>query len=707
MDTTTSSPSPDQTASTDPSSRQDGPQGPGPAPCPQGGIPRPAPQPPQLVVESTEASRTLSATYDPADNKLRLRSLHRLDEDTYRRVRAAGFIFAPKQDLFVAPSWTPEREDLLLDLCGEVGDEDTSLVERAEERADRFEAYSEKRGAEADGARAAVDAIAQRFDGGQPILVGHHSEKRARKDADRIQNGMRRAVKLWETSKYWTARAAGALRHAKYKELPGVRYRRIKTIEADRRREERRLKDAEAFGRLWAKLHEPRSLTKGGQEVTFLERAMHVCEMAGSCLPFGTWSELRDGNRTPEEVQSEAIETCKQRAENARRWIAHCDNRTAYERAMLDEGGGLKGERMEYQPGGRVQRRGKWFVVKKINRQGGALSSISVIGHFASTITPDEVQAYEPPKEGDAEKVKAATKLALLVNFPGPGFIEMTEAEWKRKPKDYRSVRTAKATETHGGYRYREAFIPGGSFRTAQVFITDAKVTERPAVVAAAAPELPAVPPSLPDLARPRPTRPEPSERELAFAVLKEQARAGVTVVSAPQLFPTPMPLATRLATLAQLRDGDRVLEPSAGTGNIVRSLLSEARQKGITLGQITAVEISEPLARALAATSGIAVVPGDFLAKTREDLGGPFDRIVMNPPFTRGADIQHVEHALRMIAPGGRLVAVVADGPKQHEKLQPQIEKLGGSWEPLPEGTFKAEGTSVRTVLIMVEVRS
>ena len=117
MDTTTSSPSPDQIASSGSSSRQNGPQGPVPAPCPQGGIPRPAPQPPQLVVESTEASRTLSATYDPGDNKLRLRSLDRLDEETYARVRAAGFIFAPKQDLFVAPSWTPELEDLLLGLC--------------------------------------------------------------------------------------------------------------------------------------------------------------------------------------------------------------------------------------------------------------------------------------------------------------------------------------------------------------------------------------------------------------------------------------------------------------------------------------------------------------------------------------------------------------------------------------------------------------
>jgi hypothetical protein len=65
-------------------------------------------------------------------------------------VRGAGFICAPKQELFVAPMWTPEREDLLIELCGEIDDEDTSLVERAEERADRFVDYKDKRISDAE-----------------------------------------------------------------------------------------------------------------------------------------------------------------------------------------------------------------------------------------------------------------------------------------------------------------------------------------------------------------------------------------------------------------------------------------------------------------------------------------------------------------------------------------------------------------------------
>ena len=49
------------------------------------------------------------------------------------RIRAGGFKWAPKQALFVAPMWTPEREDLLVELCGEIDElsERLDLISRA------------------------------------------------------------------------------------------------------------------------------------------------------------------------------------------------------------------------------------------------------------------------------------------------------------------------------------------------------------------------------------------------------------------------------------------------------------------------------------------------------------------------------------------------------------------------------------------------
>jgi len=64
---------------------------------------------------------------------------------------------------------------------------------------------------------------------------GPAETRRARKNAQKIEDGIRRAVKMWDTATYWTDRAAGAILHAKHKERPDVRARRIKGLEADKR----------------------------------------------------------------------------------------------------------------------------------------------------------------------------------------------------------------------------------------------------------------------------------------------------------------------------------------------------------------------------------------------------------------------------------------------------------------------------------------
>jgi 16S rRNA G1207 methylase RsmC len=70
-----------------------------------------------------------------------------------------------------------------------------------------------------------------------------------------------------------------------------------------------------------------------------------------------------------------------------------------------------------------------------------------------------------------------------------------------------------------------------------------------------------------------------------------------------------------------------------------------------------------------------------------------------MNPPFARGADIEHIKHALTMLAPGGKLVALCANGPRQQE----QLRHLADTWEELPADTFKDQGTTVRSVLLTI----
>jgi len=52
------------------------------------------------------------------------------------------------------------------------------------------------------------------------------------------------------------------------------------------------------------------------------------------------------------------------------------------------------------------------------------------------------------------------------------------------------------------------------------------------------------------------------------------------------------------------------------------------------------------------------------------------------------------------MLAPGGRLVALCANGPRQRDQLRPLCQL----WEDLPAGSFKAAGTGVNVSLLIIE---
>jgi len=69
-----------------------------------------------------------------------------------------------------------------------------TMRERMERRAELRREWAQKRAAKADASFKAAKAVADMIPFGQPILVGHHSEKGARADAKRIENGMRAGV---------------------------------------------------------------------------------------------------------------------------------------------------------------------------------------------------------------------------------------------------------------------------------------------------------------------------------------------------------------------------------------------------------------------------------------------------------------------------------------------------------------------------------
>ena len=195
-------------------------------------------------------------------------------------------------------------------------------------------------------------------------------------------------------------------------------------------------------------------------------------------------------------------------------------------------------------------------------------------------------------------------------------------------------------------------------------------------------------------------TRTYQAPERTVFDDMKDSLRAGVKTVSAPQLFPTPAPLAARVVQEAGIQPGHTVLEPSAGTG----ALLEAIRVAG---GTPTGVEISQGLCQILRQRFE-DIREADFL-QCNGDLG-TFDRVVMNPPFADGQDVQHVTHALHMVKPGGRLVAVMSAGvtfrqDRRTSDFRALVERHGGSIEALPDDSFAQSGTGVRTVLVTIDL--
>lgn len=136
--------------------------------------------------------------------------------------------------------------------------------------------------------------------------------------------------------------------------------------------------------------------------------------------------------------------------------------------------------------------------------------------------------------------------------------------------------------------------------------------------------------------------------------------------------------LAREMAVLAELGEGDRVLEPSAGTGSIVRAIHAVAPEASITAVEIDPTRLER--LRGLLATDVLdALYDGDFL--TRDFGEERFSAGVSNTPYENGADGRFLE---RMMVLCDRIVALLRTnalhGEERFERVWKQC-KPGGAW--------------------------
>jgi predicted RNA methylase len=165
-----------------------------------------------------------------------------------------------------------------------------------------------------------------------------------------------------------------------------------------------------------------------------------------------------------------------------------------------------------------------------------------------------------------------------------------------------------------------------------------------------------------------------------------------------PGFFATPEALAQRVIDEADIREGHSVLEPSAGSGRLADAASLVVGQENVTL-----VEQNHSL-REILELKGYSLADSNFL-----EHEGEYDRIVMNPPFEKGQDMEHVQRAFEMLKPGGRVVSIMSPSPffngnGKAAAFREWFEDNGGSMEKLPDNSFKDSGTGVGTVLVVLD---
>jgi predicted RNA methylase len=180
------------------------------------------------------------------------------------------------------------------------------------------------------------------------------------------------------------------------------------------------------------------------------------------------------------------------------------------------------------------------------------------------------------------------------------------------------------------------------------------------------------------------------------------------------QQFSTPVPLGLAALTAAAITPGERVLEPSAGTGLL--AILAEIADGALVLNELATT-------RATLLSSLFPATPvTHFDAAQIDDHLDPVtvpSVVLMNPPFSALANVsgrvadtvyRHIRSALSRLAVGGRLVAITGanfapDAPAWRDAFVRLQERGRVVFTAAIDGAVYAKhGTTVETRLIVID---
>lgn len=150
------------------------------------------------------------------------------------------------------------------------------------------------------------------------------------------------------------------------------------------------------------------------------------------------------------------------------------------------------------------------------------------------------------------------------------------------------------------------------------------------------------------------------------------------------QYYPTPQKIIDKIFWDINVKD-KKVLEPSCGCGMILDKIRKDGG-KGFGF-EFDYGRYSE------CKNKGHNVIHGNFLESYPIES---YDFVVMNPPFYGKHYIKHIEHAMKFLVNGGRLISILPATACYDHGL---LDKYNGRFTDLPVGSFSESGTNVPTV--------
>lgn len=173
-----------------------------------------------------------------------------------------------------------------------------------------------------------------------------------------------------------------------------------------------------------------------------------------------------------------------------------------------------------------------------------------------------------------------------------------------------------------------------------------------------------------------------------------------------PGYFPTPEPLAGELIKLASIKSGHTILEPSAGTGDLIDVIRSLHSGVSVSFCELNCF-LLDILRAKYEGASNVHFIGRDCLELNSGEVP-TFDRIVMNPPFERGQDVEHVLHTFSLLKPAGVLAAIVSAGAffrsnKKTLRFREFLETRKATVHDVAAGSFKSSGTGAESKILCI----